>query len=383
MMEAVHRSGFRAMIHTNPKGLDPYHRDIDVLIKYALKDREGRYAGFQTPSATMQGHWGPPFRFLPFSSGRQPIELNGRGDDRGFTTVSIPDCCEACITIGGLGRFSGRISVAHEGRTMRSPEGWFTAHDEFTFFFGLRLRPGSNRIRFSGPSKAPAGAWYRIHDCRVPTHPQAIWTSPILHADVNNHEWRALVIGNIAETVERYGIDAVHCDASDYEANRRFFTELRERLPGTAIGGEHFATLSAYGCLDFSQCWRSQSLIEHDDSFEAGTDYHQLLPDPSALAGLLAWLDKASPLSGLTGPFTRVYPHLCHADAFVPAAKVCTCSGPVSSPIDPARLRRILEDAGRLGYIPGLRVNYRDYGLDEQTGAYRRSLAAKNGGEHG
>jgi hypothetical protein len=374
MMEAVHSHGFRIMIHTNPEGLDPYHHNIDAMLKYAVKDREGRYAGFQTPSATKHGIWGPPFRFLPFASRRQPIRLLGNGNDRTLMTVRIPDSCEACITLGGLGGLAGLISLSHGERTIRSPEGWFEAHNEFTFPFALRLQAGCNQIRFAGPSGLPSGAWYRIHDCRVPTNPYAIWTHPILSGDVDNDKWNALVIGNIAETVERYDIDVVHCDASDFEGARRFFMALRKRLPHTAIGGEYYFTLSGLGFLDFSQSWHNQSLVEYADIVQTDTDFHQFMPDPSALAESLAWLDKPSPLVGLTDGFTRIYPHLCHADAFVPVGKVCTCSDAVVSPFDVTRLRRILDDSVRLGYIPGIRVNYREYGLDEHTKAYVASL---------
>ena len=74
--------------------------------------------------------------------------------------------------------------------------------------------------------------------------------------------------------------------------------------------------------------------------------------------------------------YARVYPHLCAANGFVPISKVCNHSEPAVSPRDTECLWRVIRDAKRLGCIPGLRLNYRDYGLDEDTKKAIREIAS-------
>ena len=145
-------------------------------------------------------------------------------------------------------------------------------------------------------------------------------------------------------------------------------------LPTTAIGAEGYSALSSLGYFEFSQSHHNMSLTQYADTY-TGTVFQGSLPDWSALDESLSWLNKPSPLIGFTNEFIRPYPHLCAADAFVPVGKVCTCSEAVKSPRETSRLRRILDDAPRLNYIPALRVNYRQYGLDDDTAAYVRSLS--------
>lgn len=375
MIEAMHANALRVLLHTNPWGLDPYHPQIDELLKYAIINDDGSYAGFQTPSPTKWGITAPEAHVLAFSPGPLPLSAEGSGKRRRLLTPEIPADCEAQITIGGLKGIEGRVEFAHDGRTIRTPEGWFTNHDEYTFPFALRLLPGENALTLAGTEALfdREGAWYRIHNCRVPVNPYATWTYPILFGDTANEEWINLVVGNIAETVERYQIDAIHCDATEYQWNHRFYRALRDRLPQLAVSGEGYATLSALGYYEFAQSHHNLSLTDYRDTYTA-PEFQAGVPDWSATEEQLAWLDVASPLCGFTDKFTRIYPHLCAADAFVPAGRVCNWSAQEQVPRNVERLRNLLEDAKRLGYIPGLRINYRAHGLDKHTRAYLASL---------
>ena len=132
-------------------------------------------------------------------------------------------------------------------------------------------------------------------------------------------------------------------------------------------------SFNSLGYFEFSQSHHNMSLTQYADTY-TGTVFQGSLPDWSGLDEALAWLNKPSPLVGFTDEFIRLYPHLCAADAFVPVGKVCTCSDAVKSPRETERLRRILDDAQRLNYIPALRVNYRQYGLDDETAEYVKSM---------
>jgi len=72
MIETMHKCHFRVMIHTNAWGLDPYHKDIDKLLKYVIKDEEGYYQGWQTGGRIWGGRY-PPSRPLKFKSGKLKI----------------------------------------------------------------------------------------------------------------------------------------------------------------------------------------------------------------------------------------------------------------------------------------------------------------------
>ena len=65
--------------------------------------------------------------------------------------------------------------------------------------------------------------------------------------------------------------------------------------------------------------------------------------------------------------YIRTYPHLCAVNAFVPVGKVCNTFPPRLMPMRIEEQWRVLRDAKRLGYIPTMRVNFREYGLDGET----------------
>ena len=88
------------------------------------------------------------------------------------------------------------------------------------------------------------------------------------------------------------------------------------------------------------------------------------------------WLDKVSPVCDFAWDYIRTYPHLCAINAFVPVGKICNTFPARQIPARTEEHWRVLRDAKRLGYIPALRVNFREYGLDEETVKAIRELGA-------
>jgi hypothetical protein len=87
-----------------------------------------------------------------------------------------------------------------------------------------------------------------------------------------------------------------------------------------------------------------------------------------------SWLNKPSPVCSFVKDYVIVYPHLCAANAFVPVGKVCDQEPPRQMPPRKEELWMILGEVKKLDYTPGLRVNYRKYGLDEDTRKAVREL---------
>jgi hypothetical protein len=181
----------------------------------------------------------------------------------------------------------------------------------------------------------------------------------------------------VEKAVRKYGIDAVHVDATGYERHPLILTALKERLPGVAIAGEGYSSLEALGFWSISQ-GAGQSLTQHLELMR-GTKEQAALPDRSEMDALYAWLDKSSKVSDFVKDYIVNYPHLCAAESFVPVGKVCNTLPPRLSPRRKEDLWRVLRDAPRLNYVPGLRVNYRRYGLDPDTERAVREIAARGG----
>jgi len=54
-------------------------------------------------------------------------------------------------------------------------------------------------------------------------------------------------------------------------------------------------------------------------------------------------------------------------DAFVPVGKIVAIFPPQLTPRPKEELWRIIRNARKLNYIPSLRLNYREYGIDEEA----------------
>jgi len=376
MIDTIHENGFRVMIHTNAWGLDPYHPEIDEYLKYALKDKNGDFAGFQTGTLTKWGIMAPPSRPLKFITDEVPF--NGPKGARSFTfeTVYVPDACEALFTVGGLKVGDARVKFTIGRRSITTPPDWFKTHDKYDLPFPFLLKPGVNKVHVEVLGEAEpdwSQAWYKIRYSFIPLNPYTSWTHPILFADTTNPEWIKIFVENVESAVRKYNIDAIHVDATEYEWNKPVYIALKERLPDIPVSGEGFGTLSAMGFYTFAQSGKCESLLGYLDVIR-GTCEQGALPDTSKLEKQYEWLSEESPVSNFVGEYVKIYPHLCAANAFVPIGKVCNTFPPRLSPRCSKQLWKVLRDARRLNYIPALRLNYRKYGLDEETKKAIREL---------
>jgi hypothetical protein len=380
MIESMHANGLRAMVHTNPWGVDPFHPEIERYLPYCVKDKDGRYAGFQTPSLTRWGIAAPPRRILKWRTGEVHVGAPRGAASFAFDTVGVPDKCEAVMTFGGVASAKARLRITITRRSQVTPEGAFADGGECMLPFRFLLWPGANRVELElvgADGVDLSGCWYRIDECSMPPDPYGTWTYPILFADTTNPEWIEIFVRKVAEAVETYGIDAIHCDATEYEWNKAVYEALERRLPGLPKSGEGFATLSAFGYWTFCQTGAGQSLTAHLEAAR-GTREQGSLPDTSELGEALAWLDKESEVARLVGDYIRVYPHLCGANAFVPVGKVCNTSPARLVPRNKDALRKVLRDAERLAILPALRLNHRRHGLDAESKKAIREIAARS-----
>jgi len=364
MVETLHKNGFRVMIHTNAWGLDPCHPNIDKYLKYVVKDEEGNYSGWQCNISQLKINR----RTLKFLS--KKIPLNGPKGAKSyiFETIRFPEMCESFITVGNLKVGDARVKLTIDRRSMLTPPKWFRDHEEYAFPFPFLFKTGRNKVHVEVIGEAEpdwSDGWYKIRYCSIPPTPYTSWTYPILHADTSNLEWIEIFVDNVESAVRKYNIDTVHVDATGYERHKQILDRLKQRLPNVPIAGEGFSSPEALGYWTFSQGAR-QSLTSYSDMMQ-GTRQQASLPDRSELDELYRWLDKPSPVCNFVKDYVKIYPHLCAADAFVLIGKVCNTFPPRLSPRSKEELRKILRDARRLNYIPGLRLNYRKYGVDEET----------------
>jgi hypothetical protein len=369
------------MIHTTGWGIDPYHPDIDHLQTLALKNADGLYEGWMIgPQET----WRRP---LKYRTGRIP--LAGPQGERSFAleTPWLPDRCEAMFTVGGLRGAEGRVRFRRDRRSVRTPPGWFEGHDAFDFPFPLEMESGANKIlvSYEGGGNSPPWneAWYRIWYTFIPDGPYQSWTWPILMADLENEEYQEIFVTNVARVVEEFGIDAVHTDATffiwpgnpSYPSGKPLIEKLEDRLPGVPICGEAALAFDSLGHWVFVQgaaqslAWPGHGILQKAPAEQGSPTMRDGLNE------LLSWLDQPSPVCDFIADYIRVYPHLCAANAFVELGKVCNTFPKRRVPMSSEEQWRVLRSARGLRYIPGIRVNYRDYGLDAETRAAVKEIA--------
>jgi len=376
MIDCLHENGFRVMIHTNGWGLDPYRPDIEKYLKYVLRDEDGNYQGWQTGGKIWGGSY-PASRPLKFRSKR--AHLRAPKGVRAFTfkTVPVPDAGEALIAVGNIKIGDARLKLTIGNRSVLTPAGWFKDHEEYAFPFPLVLKTGTNRVHLEVLGPTGKGepewreSWYQIRCCFIPTTSFAGFTYPILLADMNNPEWIKIFVDEVASVVREFKIDAVDIDATHYERARKLLDALQERLPEIPKGGEELETLLDLGYSTFIMNARP-TLLGYSDVMQPVV--RRGLPDRRSLKKLFGWLNKASSVCGFVKDY--VYLYNGYPDAFVPAKWVGNNFHPRYLTKHSRELHEILRGARRLNYIPGLRLNYRKYGLDEETKKAIKELAS-------
>ena len=367
MIDFLHRNGFRLMIHTTGWGIDPYHPNIDKLQELLVKDDKGEFLGWQ-----INENSGPAQAPSKFKTGRIVLAGSARAKNFFFKTVAIPNHCEALFTIGGLKAKKGRIRLTVGRRTISTPRNWFESHNQYDFPFPLALEPGENEVQVTTTGTSEVDwreSWYKIRYTFMQKGPYGTWTFPILQADMKNAEYIQIFTNSVSSAVREFGIDAVHVDAAMFYGQldgKELLLNLKKKLPDIAIGGEGFQTsFEAMNFWDLCQHAR-QSLTDYRETKRYPEEQTSLTP-LMKLDELYAWLDKPSPVCRFVKKYLIIYPHLCAANAFVPVGKVCNTYPPRLMPLKKEEQWKVLRDAKRMDYMPGLRINYRKYGLDDET----------------
>jgi len=361
-MAYLKEAGFRVMIHTTSWGIDPYSPNIDDLLPMARSKEDGHPFGWQ-----IDGSWLPGNKPVDMDTSRIPLHGPAKAKEMTFDPpeVSVP-FAEVLFSVGGLALPKGaRLELLHGRRAIRTPKEGLGAKTEYDFPFPMALRQGKNEVtlRLAGAEAADfRNAWYRVRHAFTTISENDSWTFPILMADTNNPNYVRLFAQNVASVVKEFAIDAVHIDAGSYDGDAAVFDALKERVPNVVISGEYFFTLKAMDFLVLCQSAR-QSLLRYDACpCEQGA-----LPHDGLGSYYKPWLDKRSPICRFVRDYILFYPHLCAANAFVPVGKVCNTWPARKRPSDTEELWRVLRDWRRLDYLPGLRVNYREYGLDPDS----------------
>lgn len=366
MVEALHGRGYRLMVHTNPGGVDPSHPEFHRFEPLLRRKPDGSLSGWQLGPGEM-----PPSKILKFRTGRIPLETRKDGGGWIAETVEIPDHCAALMRMGGIGSGADGIRITIGRRSQVIPAGGADSAEGHAFPYGFALAPGRNpmKIELLGGSQGTAAkGWYEITCCYRYPDPYAPWTYPIQDADTSRSEWIEIFVGELERAVWAYGIDAIHMDAANLTRpydNHALFHALRDRLPGTAIGGEWCATMEDVGYWAICQ-GAPRSLIANTENAKRTRDCNST-PPRAGLEELYAWLDEPSPVCAFAREYFVSYLHLCAADAFVPVGKVCNILPERKMPLADAELWTVLRNAKRYGAIPNLRVNFRKYGLDGET----------------
>lgn len=370
MIEAAHRHGYRVMIHATGWGIDPYHREIDALSELSSKDQSDDFQGWQFGYNRR-----PPRQELGYVTNWSPLTIPA-GSSGTTAVLNSPATCEALLSVAGIAGSDARLQIRCGPRSVLTPPGWFAEHDRFHFPFPLLLADGRNEIEVNlvtgqsdalKPAEAPEAmhvAW-RIRYSFIPESPYDPWTWPILRADTSNPAYQKRFVDELAGVVKEFGIDAVHVDATTLgwpPGVDVMFDNLASALPGIPINTELYSEFRGLGYWTFSQN-ATQSLIAKRKRPEE----QQSLPVTDGLREQFAWLDQPSPICDFARAYIRTYPHLCAINAFVPVAKICNTFPARKLPFESAEQWRVIRDAKRLGYIPSLRVNFREHGLDAET----------------
>jgi hypothetical protein len=350
------------MIHTLPFGCDPFSPEFDEIKRFAGASPD------EDPPAVWPACYPP--QESDYDSRQQNLgEREREGNEVAFKTVSLPRNLEAHVTLGGF-QFPGSVRLSTNFRSLRVPRGHFTEAQSYEFPYTFLLYEGENDVtlQFEGGAIPDlSNAWYRVHDALFSN---LVWTYPIVGMEMNDPEWIDLFTSRIVDIVREYDIDAVHVDADHLwyldPDDRSINGSLFEQLPDIVFSTEQPVEASMV-MFQLAQNGVIPGVIPVKVEEEAQPEY--------------------SPLAQLIyRPYRQQYLHLCAAGGFVPVVSVCTIDReprPGNFPIDWAPelapglemdlfeekdlFRRAFSESEKYGVLRNIRVNYRDYGLDEET----------------
>ncbi len=373
LIDTIHRCGYRVMLHTLGWGIDPYHPDIDRLMPLVRRREDGSLAGYKISDAGF-----PPTRRIHYRSGRVKVRGTKTGNGVEVQTAAVPCLCESTLTIGGITGPGVRIRAAIRERIQTTPEGCFASSDTFRFPFPFLLGQGENRILLESVGQEEpdwSACWYTIDHCFVAKSLYLPSTRPILKADTGSAAWAGLYVGELERVLSDYGPDALYVDATTYTdppGSRSLFAAIAERIPHIPIGCEWCDHLDELGQWTF--CFGAvRSLIDSSPKLNEPRD----AKSGSIRRGIerrYAWLDHPSPACRFVRD--HLYFH-CAPDAFVPVGTIVDMNPKWQLYTDPSELYEQLADSPRLGFVPTIKVNFADYGVDEYTKKMIRLVASR------
>jgi hypothetical protein len=398
-IEAAHTAGYRIMVHTLGWGADPYVPAFEGMASVAVRNyrdpdnppppivhkfqEQLPPDGSPVPAAPADdplrgpyvgwpggGEWFP----IDYKSGRRAIGEASRSPNGWiFYTQPVPERCEAVVSLGGLQDVgSGVIKLTVNGRSLTSPAGWFAGHDSYTFPFTYHFMPGENAVEIScfgssgnvngmGEGSRPElkAAWFSIDQAYGHDPARNVWTQPAVGTDMNDPAWHRAFCEKLVPTVQTCGVDIVHIDATTLWKwdDRGLFAALKDRLPGGTAFGTEVATEPGLRFFLLHQTGVG-NLVAEALSARQGPD---------------EWKPEATDVPWrVSGRYGSFYASLCVPRGFVPTRSVCHVD-PVkgfSSEEEIEWTQMSLLLAAKHHIIPTLRLNYRDYGLDDLTKRY-------------
>lgn len=396
-MEAAHDAGFVVMVHTLGWGADPYRPEYEGHSALAVRNWDNpadppppivhRFQGKLPPDGSpLQPESDDPLRgpYTGWPGGGEYLRLEWapmqfsiddvRRSVGGwlFDVAGIRERCEAVVAVGGLKDVGqGVVKLTVGGRSLTSPAGHFTGHDSYSFPFTFLLEPGVNPVELvvygatenangkgEGSEAALSEAWLRIEEAWGHGTTHNVWTQPAVGMDLNNPDWHEAFCEKLVPTVTDFGVDLVHIDATTlwrWDEGGMYGT-LRRLMPRLTAFGTEVGTVPG---LKFFLL-------------------HQTNPDflyraAGANQAASAWRPEFTDLSWqITGRYGHFYGGLCEPEAFVPHRCVCTVDPKPASLTEghTEQVRRLLLLQAEHHMVPAIRVNYRDYGVDELTRHY-------------
>ncbi len=338
---AVHAGGNRLMMHFNIWGLDPYLENFEELEHLAMPyDRV--YERIPTGQIDRYDGWPGPYPAKPtgFDSGPLPVEpLEVTDSYVVFETGEIPEPMEAFLTVSGVQTdASGRLCAEVDERRVESLPGNFAHTDTVRFRFRFRFKPGKNLVRldFLDGALDLSKAMYRIDRSIAAGN---VWSYPIIRADIHHPEWIDITRKNMVEVGREYDVDIPYIDAINIwrTEDRPIFDMIKEELPGRVFACEYSAEL---GYNMFRLTGAGVRIEPPDRASDFSKRIHERF----------------------TRFFTAGY-------ASVPYGGPSWHLGRLDASKEENRptAERLLSECPRWGILPGVRLNYRDFGLDERA----------------
>ncbi len=346
LAEAVHAGGNRFSTHLNLWGLDPYLEDFEEIEHLALPyDRA--YERIPTGQIGPYEGWPGVYPAVPtgFDSGR--LEIDPIEADQShiiFKTCDIPEQMEAFLTVGGVRSFeAGVIRAEVNDRQVKSPGGMFERTDTVRFRFRFRFVPGVNRVRldFVGALPDTSELTYRINGSVTGGK---VWSYPFIRGDIRNPGWIEVTRNNLVRICREYDVDIPHVDIINIwrDEDRPIFEMMREELPDRIFSCENSAELG-YNIFRLTltgwKCVPTQEEAGYKVS-DFSTRIHQR--------------------------YTRLW---SVGYAYVPFGGP-GCHSSQLEALEGEKLEaaeRLVRECPRWGVHPGVRLNYRDHGLDRRA----------------